>query len=89
MSTINSTEVTRDRNTTDGLLGWNLTLACRISKPTWTTRGKAADGEADDEGLSEGETLMEIEADEEVDGESEGDADALGESDEEIDDEGD
>ena len=78
----------RGANSTNARFGANLTLACLLSKLTWTTRGRSADGEAECDGLSEGLTLIETEADEEVDGEREGDSDALGEIDSEVDEEG-
>lgn len=88
MSTANSADATRGANTTTARFGANLALACRVSKLTWTTRGRSGDGEAESDGLSEELILIETEADEEVDGDREGDSDALGEMDSEVDEEG-
>lgn len=62
-----------------GFLGVKVGLAARGLNTTVTMRGVGLLGEAECDGLSEGLTLMEIEADDEVDGEREGDSDVLGE----------
>ena len=83
MSTANSTLATRAIIIGTGFLGVKVGLAARGLNTTVTMRGVGLLGEAECEGLSEGLTLIEIEADDEVDGESDGDSEELGETDNE------
>lgn len=74
---MNATDATRGTNRTDAFLATNTTLGCLTSKYAVTTCGRATDGEAEADGLSEELTLIEIDADDEVEGERDGEVDEL------------
>lgn len=89
MSTANSTLATRATMIGSGFLGVKAGVAARGLNTTVTMRGTGPLGDAECDGLSEGETLIEIEDEGDDEGESERDSEALGDSEAEVDGEGD